>query len=258
MMRLAPPPADVDSPEFRLDSFAMSIAKVRPKVRGGTTKPVVTRQSLRTQLENDIIEGRLQPGERLDEKELAARFGVSRTPIREVLLQLSSLGLITLRPRRSALVRRMSGRQVIAMWEVLTGLEGLCARLAARRISVEGRERLKELCDKSREAVEAKNIEAYDGLNKEFHEALYTGAHNVYLAQRCREIRRRVNVYRRYGLKQPGRLQTSFQEHLLIAEAVMSGQDAHADELMQSHLSSGGHVFSDLLALIPETADSHD
>jgi DNA-binding GntR family transcriptional regulator len=200
----------------------------------------------------------MQPGQRLDEKELAARFGVSRTPVREVLLQLASLGLITLRPRRSALVRRMSGQQLIAMWEVLTGLEGLCARLAARRMLPEARERLRDLCEMSREAVNNKNVEAYDALNREFHEAIYAGSHNSFLAQRCREIRRRVHVYRRYGLKQPGRLQTSLTEHKRIAEAILTGDDVKADELMQAHLSSGGNVFSDLLALLPESGDHLD
>jgi DNA-binding GntR family transcriptional regulator len=219
------------------------------------TRPSGTRHSLRAQLELDIIEGRLQPGERLDEKELAARFGVSRTPIREVLLQLSAAGLITLRPRRSALVRQLSGRQVIAMWEVLTRLEGLCARLAARRMPPENRERLRVVCEKARVTVDNKNVEAYDVLNREFHELIYASAHNSYLAQCCREIRRRVGVYRNYSLKQPGRLQTSFNEHLLIVEAMLAGDDARADDLMQAHLTSGGHVFSDLLALTSEESD---
>lgn len=228
--------------------------------KGGlASKSSGARHSLRAELELDIIEGRLQPGERLDEKELATRFGVSRTPIREVLLQLSAAGLITLRPRRSALVRRLSGRQVIAMWEVLTRLEGLCARLATRRMPPEARKRLKEVCEQAREPVENKNVEAYDVLNREFHELIYAGAHNAYLTQCCREIRRRVRLYRKYGLSQPGRLQTSFNEHLLIVEAMLAGDDARADDLMQAHLSSGGHVFSDLLALTSESVEGlHD
>ena len=90
-----------------------------------------------TQLQEQIIDGHLKPGDELDEKLLAARFGVSRTPIREALLQLSSLGLVKMRPRRHAIVSALTVQQVIAMWEVLTELEGFCAALAARRMSPE-------------------------------------------------------------------------------------------------------------------------
>ncbi len=217
--------------------------------------PGASRDSVLSQLERDIIEGRLEPGERLDEQDLAARFGVSRTPIREVLLQLSSMGLVTLRPRRSALVRRMTGRQFTAMWEVVTALEGLCARLAARRMTSEDRRALKRVCEKLRTAADTMNLEAYDRANSEFHEAVYAGTHNAYLAERCREIRGVcAHMYRQYAQKQPGRLQRSFSEHVAIADAIVLGDEKRSDDLMQGYLMSGGQVYADLLALVPDVA----
>ena len=87
------------------------------------------------ELEQDIVTGALRPGERLDEQSLAARFGVSRTPIREALMQLASAGLIELQPRRGAFVASLSLRDVIERFEVMAALEGACGALAARRIT---------------------------------------------------------------------------------------------------------------------------
>ena len=90
---------------------------------------------LRDQLEQDIVTGALRPGERLDEQSLAARFGVSRTPIREALMQLATAGLIELQPRRGAFVASLSLKDVIERFEVMAALEGTCGALAARRIT---------------------------------------------------------------------------------------------------------------------------
>ena len=80
-------------------------------------------------LEDQIAEGHLAPGDRIDEKALCEKFDVSRTPVREALLKLSSVGLIKFLPRQGAVVARLSVKELVSMWEVLTDLEGLCAEL---------------------------------------------------------------------------------------------------------------------------------
>src|SRR4029453_2541526 len=94
-------------------------------------------EALRDEIEQDIVTGRLKPGERLDEQSLAARFAVSRTPIREALMQLASTGLVSLQPRRGAFVASLSFKDVIERFEVMAALEGMCGSLAARRITPE-------------------------------------------------------------------------------------------------------------------------
>ena len=89
--------------------------------------------ALRDHLEEDILTGALRPGDRLDEMSLAERFGVSRTPIREALFHLAAAGLIDNRPKRGAIVAEIGPRQLVEMFEVMAELEGMCARLAARR-----------------------------------------------------------------------------------------------------------------------------
>ena len=92
-------------------------------------------EALRDQLEQDIVTGHFRPGDRLDEQSLATRFGVSRTPIREALMQLASTGMVELLPRRGAFVTNLSIREVIERFETMAALEGMCGALAARAIS---------------------------------------------------------------------------------------------------------------------------
>jgi DNA-binding GntR family transcriptional regulator len=90
---------------------------------------------LRDAIEDLIATGDLHPGDHLDETELATRFGVSRTPIREALIQLASMGLVMIRPRRGAVVAEVAPEQLVEMFEVMAELEAMCGRLAARRMS---------------------------------------------------------------------------------------------------------------------------
>jgi DNA-binding GntR family transcriptional regulator len=91
--------------------------------------------TLREQIEEMIAVGELKPGQHLDETELATRFGVSRTPIRETLIQLASMGLVVIRPRRGAIVAELGPQQLVEMFEVMSELEATCGRLAARRMT---------------------------------------------------------------------------------------------------------------------------
>src|SRR4051812_21901976 len=90
---------------------------------------------LREAIEEKIAIGEYPPGMRLDEAPLLAQFGVSRTPLREALIQLASLGLVEIRPRRGASVAEVTPHRLIEMFEVMGELEAMCARLAARRMT---------------------------------------------------------------------------------------------------------------------------
>ena len=90
---------------------------------------------LREAIEEMIAIGQVIPGQYLDETELATQFGVSRTPIREALNQLKSMGIIVMRPRRGAVVADIGARQLIEMFEVMAEFEAMCGRLAARCMS---------------------------------------------------------------------------------------------------------------------------
>ena len=129
--------------------------------------------SLRDVLEDEIVEGRLSPGDRLDEMSLAERFGVSRTPIREALRQLAAAGFVEIRPHRGALVSAPDPRRIIEMFEVMAELEALCARLAARRLLTEDYQRLQQTLKACGDALKAGDSDAYYYENEQFHRAIY-------------------------------------------------------------------------------------
>jgi hypothetical protein len=96
---------------------------------------------LRDMIEEEIAEGRLRPGERLEEVDLARRYGVSRTPIREALKQLAAIGLVASQPRRTV-VASLSPAELVEMFDVMAELEGMAGRLAARRWNADDAARL--------------------------------------------------------------------------------------------------------------------
>ena len=117
--------------------------------------------ALRDQLEQDIVTGAFRPGERLDEQALAARFGVSRTPVREALMQLATAGLVTLQERRGAFVAALGFKEIIERFEAMAVLEGACAALAARRITDEERGKLLEAHEACARQAAGGNPDAY-------------------------------------------------------------------------------------------------
>ncbi|MEH2474466.1 DNA-binding GntR family transcriptional regulator [Nitrobacteraceae bacterium AZCC 2161] len=207
-------------------------------------------KNLRAWLENEILEGRLRPGDSLEEAAICARFGVSRTPLREALLQLASLDLIEFRSRHGAVVREMSVREIAALWEVLASLEGLAASLSARRMTQSDRDGLQSIHDKSRAMMEGNDVIGYDQCNSLFHEAIYLGSHNEFLANQVLTIRRRLHPYRRYPFQRAGGIQRSFRGHQKIVDAIAAGLDEVAAIEAREHVA-GGLSFVDLVAELP-------
>ena len=227
-------------------SKAAGAAGRRRPVRGATRVDEIVHA-----LEADIIAGRLAPSERLSEPALARRFRASRTPVREALRYLAWSGLIEMQPRRGAVVAGMPIPRMVQMFEVMAELEGLCARLATRRMTAAERNALLALHDECARAVQAGDSDAYYRMNRRFHEAIYAGAHNPFLKETTSAIRNRVSVYRRYQLRQPGRLAQSLTEHDAVLKAMCAGDGAHAESLMRAHISIQGDLFADFISALP-------
>lgn len=206
---------------------------------------------LRGTLERDILSGDLAPGERLDETRLAARFGVSRTPVREALLQLASGGLVEMRPRQGAVVAAMTVQQLLQMFEVMAEMEALCARLAARRMTAAERQALASLHETCGEPARSGDVDGYYAVNRSFHELIYSGARNDYLEDQTRGLRNRLSSYRRFQLNHPGRIARSRSEHGEVVAAVVAGDADRAADAMRSHVAIQGDTFTDLVAALP-------
>jgi DNA-binding GntR family transcriptional regulator len=200
-------------------------------------KPTTRADTIRQRLADDILQGVYPPGARLDEGGLAKRFNVSRTPVREALRQLTSAGLVEMRPRRGVIVSLPSDTALAEMFEVMGELEAACARLATQRMSPAERVRLEVVHRRSFEAVRNNDKESYRALNFEFHDVIYRGAHNEFLLATTIGIRQRIAPFRRAQFAIAERLAKSHAEHDAILRAVLSGDGQTASELMRNHVN---------------------
>ena len=207
---------------------------------------------LRDEIEDEIACGRMLPGERLDELALAARFNVSRTPIREALRSLSESGLIEIRPHRGAIVASVAPAQVMEMFEVMAELEAMCGRLAARRLNPSTLANILQGLDACAKAAAAKDTDAYYYANEGFHAAIYAAAANGFLAAEASRLQRNLQPYRRLQLRVRDRMRVSLAEHQAIVEAIETGNVEAAALRLRSHVSVQGERFSDLLASLSE------
>ena len=209
-----------------------------------------TSYRLRQEIEDGIVAGQFLPGERLDEVQLANRFSVSRTPIREALHQLSMAGMVEIRPRRGAIVVSLTPQRLYEMFEVMSEMEAMCGRLAARRIS-EAEGQALHAAHLACEAVRG-DIDAYYLANETFHQAIYTASGNQFLAEQCLALQKRLRPYRRLQLRVRNRVQTSFSEHASIMAAIVAGDCDAASEAMRAHVRVQGERFSDLVASLAQ------
>jgi DNA-binding GntR family transcriptional regulator len=216
------------------------------RARSGTLS-----EELRNTLEEMIVTGALQPGEKLDEGEIAARFKVSRTPVREAVKALSATGLVELRGRQGMTVATIAIPVLLEMFQMMGALEGLCAKLAARRATMAEKARLREVHARLIETLAGGDPEVFYAVNSEFHELLYDAAHTQFLAGQTRALRRRVAVYRRYVTHQPGRMAATIGEHQLIIEAIERADSEGAFKAASEHVNLLGDDMVDFIAALP-------
>lgn len=204
----------------------------RGLVRSGTTVDQMVRA-----IADRIVTGYLRPGERLDEVSLAARFDVSRTPVREALGHLSAMGLVERRPNRGAIVAVVTQDHLASMFESMAELEAICARFSAERMTGAERRSLEMEHQASARLVQLRAEEDYEYFNTEFHSRLYRGAHNTHIHDLTVMTRSRLAPFRRAQFMLPGRLAKSWQEHDLIVTAIMRGDGAAAGKAARDHVS---------------------
>lgn len=212
-----------------------------PKTRtGGRSRKAAggvenRRTTLIRAIEREIISGRLQPGERLDERRLAEKFGVSRTPIREALARLTSAGLLESQHHRGTFVASMDFAVLLEASETAQEVESACARLAARRMTSEQREDLRRIVKEALDVEAGLEAEAYADHNLRFHGKIYEGAHNRFLADIALNARMRVAPFRAIAMNQSGHSVRSIAEHKAIADAICEGRAEDAAALMRHH-----------------------
>lgn len=219
-------------------------------------KPIERHQTLREKIletiREAILKGSLKAGERVSEPELAERFGISRTPIREAFRQLESEGYLEVIPRKGAVVASLSERDIVEFYAIKSILEGHAARVAAERMTTRDVERLEAINERLRHIAESGDVKSFFRVHNEFHELFIKASGNEKLGELINQLVLKFNRLRLASLSRPGRMEISVQEHLKLIEAFRrhAGDDAEnlvrhtatigADVLIQSMAGDGG------------------
>lgn len=182
-----------------------------------------------------ILTGRLKPGERLKQEQLAADLSVSRIPVREALRVLEAEGLIESSPGRGSIVARITPRDAAGVLEVRGVLEGLAARLAAERADMETIELLRAIVGRGMEATSTGDQAGASDAHTEFHLELVRASQNGCLYEELHSLPAKTEWI--FSTLLQARGQISWDEHEAIVEAVVSGDPDRADSLTREHIS---------------------
>ncbi|UWQ15010.1 GntR family transcriptional regulator [Aliiroseovarius sp. M344] len=178
--------------------------------------------------------GTYKPGDRLVESELAERFGVSRTPIREALQRLETQSLLT-RDGRSLIVASLSHNQLAELYVVRSALEGLAASLAAQHATPEEIRVLREMVEDDRKRLS--DPSALSRSNRRFHKQLHLASHNRYLVQQLDLVHRTMALLATTSLAAEGRSEIAIAEHDAIVAAIEARDQAAAQAALKAHIS---------------------
>ena len=187
----------------------------------------------------ELRDGRLNPGDRLRETDLAERLGVSRTPVREAIRQLETDGIVTHVPRHGATIRRLDYAEVMELYEMRAVLEGTAARLAARAASdIE----IEELTDMNRQMAQLGNAPEAFILNRQFHAALLDAAKNRFLTRSIHALQKALMILGPTTLTQPDRAEQAAEEHFDVLDAIRARDGSLAEAAMRAHIEAAQRV----------------
>jgi len=193
-------------------------------------------QRAHAHLREEILSNRLPPGTELQELALSQRLGVSRGPIREALGRLAAEGLVTLRPRRGAVVHSLSSEDFLQAYQVREALEALAIRLAVPRLTAQELEELEALADTMATCAESGHVTEFFEANAVFHERLVDASGNTKLQEIYRRLAGQMHRYWRRSLVLRGDLRRSVSEHRAILDAARKGDAETAARLMADHI----------------------
>ena len=194
-----------------------------------------------------VVDGRVAPGQRLKEEELAQQLGISRTPIREALLVLQTEGLLEATPNRGATVRAYDAAELEEMYDLRAVLEGHAARRAATRVTTEQLDELRASCDRFSRLLGGDDLPALVTENNLFHQVILGAARSERLAGMVRQVIALPLVYKSYVWYSPAQASASLHTHLQLVTALEQGDGERAELVMREHVFEArdvlvGHV----------------
>ncbi len=181
-----------------------------------------------------IDSGTYLPGDRLVESDLAERFGVSRTPVREALQRLETQNILV-RDGRSMVVASLDHDQLGELYAVRAQLEGLAAQLAAQHAAPEEVRILQEMVAQDQALIN--DPAGLARANRRFHHQIHLASHNRYLIRQLESVHRTMALLTTTSLAAEGRGEDALAEHAAIVKAIAGGDRAGADKALRDHIS---------------------
>ncbi|MBP7063297.1 GntR family transcriptional regulator [Ferrovibrio sp.] len=194
-----------------------------------------------------LVEGLIQPGAKLNERELCERLGVSRTPLREAIKLLAAEGLVDLLPNRGAIAVKLTEADVLNTFEVLAMLEGMSGELAAQRITDAELTEIRALQYEMMACFARRDLSGYYRINARIHSAINNAARNPVLGNAYRAINARVQSLRFRTNQNETKWQLAVQEHEQMVEALAAHDAAAMKALLVQHLYRKRDTILDLL-----------
>lgn len=198
-------------------------------------------------LRDFIMTGKLNEGDKINESELCKTLGISKTPLREALRVLSVEGLIRQVPHRGSFVTKPTVEEIAEMFDVMSLLEGFCAREACVKMSPKDFARLEALHAKLEKSFEKRDQEAYIRINNQYHSFLQKIAGNRTLNQIVDGLRKKILLYRFQSLNLANRFEHSIREHRDLLEAFRQRDQTRSETLMKKHLQNQSHALEILV-----------
>lgn len=183
-----------------------------------------------------LVEGRIAPGAKLNERELSELLRVSRTPLREAIKMLAAEGLVELLPNRGAIAVALTEADVLNTFEVMAGLEGLAGELAAQRVTDEELSELQAMQFEMMAAYTRRDLSTYYAINARIHSAISAAARNPVLSQVYQQVNARLQALRFRSNQDGEKWKRAVKEHERMIEALAARDAAGMREVLQLHL----------------------
>lgn len=200
------------------------------------------REKILETIRDAILKGSMKPGERVSEPDLAERFGISRTPIREAFRQLESEGYLQVIPRKGAVVASLSERDVEEFYAIKIILEGFAARMAAEKLTEKDIERLESINNRLQQIAKDGDVKSFFRVHNEFHEVFIKAAGNEKLHEMINQLVMKFKRLRLASLSVPGRMEISMEDHRDMIQAFRDHDGERADSLVRHAATVGAEA----------------
>lgn len=214
-------------------------------------EPKLLSEDIADSIKTAIIKGKLKPGERISEGDLADTMGISRTPLREAFRKLENEGFITITPRKGAVVKEIDPGEARDLYIIKGTLEGLAARLAAPMIKDRDIEKLVKINEELKGLMDGNDLETFYRLHRRFHMVFVKASGNAKLIQMISNLNDHFKRFGIVSLTLPGQFEQTIQQHEQIIKAFRKGDEKIAEEKVKENVQTGGRVLLDHLSESP-------